>query len=93
MPHGNGYWSTSLGAYLPDDPVYVCEICDAESTDEDFLTEVGSELWVCPECLDDYTACEQCGSLTNYDDLIELNGNQYCADCAGEIQNDKSKEN
>lgn len=87
MPHGQGTWDPQYGTWEPDDDVYVCSRCEATSKNEDFLTEVHNDFYVCPDCLEEYAACTSCGALTYCDDLFEVNGKQYCEDCANEEEN------
>lgn len=80
MPYGLGYFDKALGGWLPDDPIVRCDHCENEVSEDD-LTEVSGEIWVCSNCLDDYSQCDQCGDLIENDKLEEKNGKMLCEYC------------
>jgi hypothetical protein len=40
---------------------------------------------VCKECLDEYSQCAACNEYFESGNMEEINGEEYCSDCAEEI--------
>lgn len=80
-PHGLGYYDNALGAYLPDDPKFVCERCEQLVDTEDELHEVEFDKLVCDDCFSEYHECDCCKTLYHTDDMNEVQGKEYCEDC------------
>jgi len=76
--------------YIVDDDCY-CNDCyekycfHCEDCEEDHVgtsVSVCNETkYVCKDCAEDYIECEECGELFHKDDIVEVNGKQYCESC------------
>lgn len=89
MPYGTGYYDKSIGTFLPDDPIFTCDICNHESTDEEDFEEMRDGKFVCSSCKDDqYHSCDVCG-LDSHEDEMHEHGNKFVCDSCFEDLGDE----
>jgi hypothetical protein len=60
--------------------MYECDDC-GKISEENNLTEVSNGNEVCPECLNDYCECTECGCLEPVDEMTLINDEWYCEYC------------
>ena len=69
-----------------EDNATQCEVCgeywDNDHVDNRVIYGRG-ECDICDDCYENFTVCEDCGTLVYDDDLVNIEGYYYCPDCAG----------
>ncbi len=60
----------------------LCNDCREYSEDTGCEVHSGNEVnWVCDECMDYYPQCSECGKHYERNQVIEVDGEEYCLQC------------